>query len=272
MPEGPEIRREADAIERALAGRATTEVWCALEPVADAAAALTGRVVTRVATWGKALLTHFEGGRVIYSHNQLYGKWLVVRAGRAPETGRRLRLALRNARHDALLYSASEIDVLDADRLESHPFLAKLGPDLLTHGLTVDAIAARLDDPRFAGRGVAALLLDQAFVAGLGNYLRAEILHTAGLAPRRKPRHLTDDEKALLAAEMLRVTEQSYATRGITNDLERAERLRAAGQRRGRYRFHVYGREGASCYRCDATVLRQTIGGRALFWCPGCQA
>lgn len=271
MPEGPEIRREADKIGRAVAGKVATEVWCALPPTAEAAASLSGRKVLKVDSWGKAMLTYFEGGRVIYSHNQLYGRWFVKPAGQLAKTKRSLRLAIHTAKRSALLYSASDIEVLKADELQAHGFLGKLGPDLLSHGVTAHDITERLDDRRFAGRQLATLLLDQGFVAGLGNYLRADILHTAGLDPRRKPKQLEPHEKELLAEEILRVTQQSYDTQGITNDLRRAERLKAEGLTREGYRFQVYQRNGEDCYRCVNTIKRETLGGRALFWCPGCQ-
>ena len=148
---------------------------------------LTGREVLEVETRGKAMLTHFEGGLTVYSHNQLYGRWVVCRPGKPPETGRSLRLAIENEDRWALLYSASEIEVWPTDELEGHPFLARLGPDALRKGLTGRAITRRLESERFRGRSLAALLLDQAFVAGLGNYLRSEILHVSGVHPRDRP-------------------------------------------------------------------------------------
>ncbi|MEM6797686.1 MAG: endonuclease VIII, partial [Acidobacteriota bacterium] len=257
MPEGPEIRLEADKIQKAVAGQVALEVWCALEPTAKAAAALSGRQVLKVESWGKAMLTHFEGGRVIYSHNQLYGKWWVKKAGVLPNTNRSLRLAIHNSKKSALLYSASDIEVLDADRLHEHPFLGRLGPDLLSHDVSIEDVEERLADKRFSGRQLAAVLLDQGFVAGLGNYLRAEVLHTSGIDPKRKAKNLDADERRLLATEILRITRQSYETRGLTNSLERIERLKAEGLTRGRYRFHVYKRDGRDCYRCDGEVVRQ---------------
>lgn len=271
MPEGPEIRLEADKIHRAVAGKAAHEVWCALDGTADAAAQLSGRQVLKVDSWGKAMLTHFEGGRTIYSHNQLYGRWYVKKAGELAKTRRSLRLAIHTAKKSALLYSASDIEVLDSFRLKEHPFLGKLGPDLLTHGMEIDALIERFQMKAFVNRQLAGLLLDQGFVAGLGNYLRAEILHTAGIEPRRKAKDLDDRELRLLAREVLRITRQSYETRGICNDLDRVERLKAQGLTRSRYRFHVYQREGADCYRCGGEILRRNLGGRAMFWCARCQ-
>ncbi len=271
MPEGPEIRRVADRLSRALAGRPATEVWFAFEELESDAAELSGRVVERVDSWGKAILTRFAGGRVVYSHNQLYGRWYVKPAGQRPETGRQLRLAIHNHRKSALLYSASDIAVLDADRLDEHPFLARLGPDVLSPGLDRATVAARLGDERFRRRQLAALLLDQGFVAGLGNYLRAEILHASGIHPRRRPADLDDDELERLAGEILAVTRQSFQTGGVTNDLELVERLKAEGKTRSKYRFRVYQRDGRPCYRCGEVVVRDDAGGRGMFHCPFCQ-
>lgn len=270
MPEGPEIRREADKIGRAVAGRPTTQVWFAFEELQPDGERLTGRTVETVTSKGKALLTRFDDGTVIYSHNQLYGKWYVEPAGERPDTGRQLRLMIETEKKAALLYSASEIEVLDEAELEDHHFLAKLGPDPLDD-VSPDEIAERLRSGAFHRRQLAALLLDQTFVAGLGNYLRAEILHTAAIHPKRKAKDLSDDETETLAGEILRVPRQSYETKGITNDLERVEELKAEGLTRSKIRFHVYKREGLVCYRCGHEIERKNLGGRKMFFCPGCQ-
>jgi hypothetical protein len=110
MPEGPEIRRAADRIARAVEGRVAEEVFFGLPRLTEYADELTGRRVEGIETRGKAMLTHFDCGLSVYSHNQLYGRWYVVRAGAEPATNRDLRLALETATHRALLYSASEID------------------------------------------------------------------------------------------------------------------------------------------------------------------
>ncbi|HBO12226.1 MAG TPA: endonuclease VIII, partial [Halieaceae bacterium] len=96
-------------------------------------------------TRGKALLTHFEHGWSLYSHNQLYGVWRVQRRGRLPKTNRSLRVALHTASHSALLYSASDISVWRTEELAAHPFLARIGPDILSPALSWRVIAARLD-------------------------------------------------------------------------------------------------------------------------------
>jgi len=271
MPEGPEIRREAAAIGRVLVGRTLVRVDYRMPSLARRGRALAGRRVLSVAARGKAMLIAFDNGVTHYSHNQLYGAWRAVRAGAEIEDGRQVRVVLATATHAAVLYSATEIALLDAATLARHPFLARLGPDVLDPATTPAAIAARLADPRRARATLASLLLDQRFLAGLGNYLRSDILHASGLAPTRRAGSLSDAERARLAARIHALPRQSLRTRGITNDLGRSKSLRAAGAEFGALRFLAYDREGAPCYTCGGPIRRVDAGGRAVFHCPRCQ-
>ncbi|MBS1204234.1 MAG: endonuclease [Proteobacteria bacterium] len=170
MPEGPEIRRAADMLEAAVQGKTLTDVWFALPQLTDFAPALVGQRIEQIETRGKAMLTHFSGGLTLYSHNQLYGVWRVVNAGETPQTNRVLRVKLQTADKAILLYSASDIAMLTAEQLARHPFLQRLGPDVLNMTLTAEQVKERLLSPRFRHRRFAGLLLDQAFLAGLGNF------------------------------------------------------------------------------------------------------
>lgn len=272
MPEGPEIRRAADSIERAIRGRPTTRVAFAFPHLKRFERRLSGREVERVETRGKAMLTHFEGGLSIYSHNQLYGRWYVKPAGTYPKTNRSLRLGIHNAEKSVLLYSASEIDVLETTQIDAHPFLAKLGPDVLDPELDEARLVAHIGDRRFARRQLHALLLDQGFIAGIGNYLRSEILFEAGLHPVRRPGELSRGERRRLARAVLRVARRSYRTGGITNDEKRARELKGSGMRRRDYRHHVFTRGGRECWRCGARIVAQRLASRSIFHCPSCQS
>lgn len=271
MPEGPEIRRAADRVARAIAGREATRVEFAFPRLRRFGRQLSGQRVSAVETRGKAMLIRFGSGLTIYSHNQLYGRWFVTPAGKLPTTRRTLRLAIHNHERSALLYSASEIEVLRPEEVERHPFLARLGPDALGPGATHAALARRLADARFARRQLAALLLDQGFVAGIGNYLRSEIPFMAGVHPSRRPRDLSRQQIEALARAIRDVSRQAYRTGGITNDPGRAAKLKASGLRRGEYRHHVFARAGRPCWSCGARVEGTDLAGRRIFFCPTCQ-
>ena len=271
MPEGPEIRRAADRVAAAIAGRAADEVFFAFARLKPFERRLTGRRVAEVTSRGKAMLTRFEGGLTVYSHNQLYGRWYVMANGRLPRTRRQLRFAITAGARRALLYSASEIEVLDREGERNHPFLSRLGPDVLSQDPSAEDLVERLGEPRFRRRQLAALLLDQGFVAGLGNYLRAEILFEARIHPRRRAADCTETILHRLADRVIALTRRTYRTRGITLPPSRVAALKAAGAPRSAYRFWVYGRGGEPCRLCGRPIAARPIGGRTCFWCPDCQ-
>lgn len=272
MPEGPEIRRAADAVARVLAGREIVEVRFGLPRLRRYRRVLEGAVVTAVDTRGKAMLTRFDNGLTLYSHNQLYGRWHTGERGDMPETERSLRVALHTATHSALLYSASDIEVLTAEQVASHPFLVKLGPDILDRRLTVASVSARLRRPEFRGRGLAALYLDQGFLAGIGNYLRSEILFVAGFEPALCPGDLSRAGLDRLARATLTISRRSYRTKGVTVTRELERSLRAAGQPYEEYRYWVFGRDGQPCRVCGTPVERRSASSRGLYLCPSCQS
>ena len=129
VPEGPEIRRAADRVGAVLVGRTAREVFFAFPRLRTVAETLVGCTVTRVETAGKAMLTWFDDEHAVYSHNQLYGRWMVRKRPGTPRSNRSLRFYVRTDEGGAFLYSASDIEVLDPSALAEHPFLARLGPD-----------------------------------------------------------------------------------------------------------------------------------------------
>lgn len=271
MPEGPEIRRAADALHDHLAGRRLDDAWFAFPELAGQSGSLIGHEVRAVDSWGKALLTRFDDGRVLYSHNQLYGVWKLHDAEREPDTQRSLRVRLTAGDRMASLYSASDVSLWEAGRLHEHPFLSRLGPDLLTHEVTVDTLVERLMDARWRGRRLGGLLLDQSLVAGLGNYLRSEILFFAALSHRARPVDLSDDERRELAGQMLALTRRSYETGGVTNRDDWAAADRREGRSRRRWRFAAFEREGLPCHRCGRPIEKLSVASRRLYRCPSCQ-
>jgi endonuclease-8 len=272
MPEGPEIRRAADKIESVLKNKTIEKVEFGLKPLKKYAKPLTGTNVLSLETRGKALLTHFDSGTTIYSHNQLYGVWRVVKRDKLPKTNRQLRLALHTDRHSALLYSASDISVWDTDHIEEHPFLKRIGPDILNPNLTWREVAERLESKAFSGRALNSVYLDQAFLAGLGNYLRSEILFAAGIHPSRKARELTKGQIGKLARATLEISQRSYALQGVTIPERRYKALKKQGLSYGKARFFVFSRARQPCHICSTQIERSVANSRRIYVCGYCQA
>ena len=271
MPEGPEIRIAADEVGAAITNRTADEVYFAFDHLKTFERKLSGQQVSAVEARGKAMLVRFANDLNIYSHNQLYGKWIVRQARTLPRTKRQLRVAIHNRLKSALLYSASDIEVLSTPALNSHPYLSKLGPDVLDDSVTPDRIVDQFTASRFWRRRLTSLLLDQQFLAGLGNYLRSEILFVARVHPSLRPVDCSPQQIRQLAEASLELARQSYRTKGLTNDLDTAERLRQAGVERSQYRFRTFNRAGEPCYVCGTIIEKSVLGGRRIYYCPTCQ-
>lgn len=264
MPEGPEIRRAADQLEAAVVDKPLTDVWFAFPRLQPYQPALVGQRVKGIETRGKALLTHFTNSLTLYSHNQLYGIWRVFKHDETIDHGKRsLRVKIATPDSAILLYSASDIEIWPTEEVYQHPFLQRIGPDVLDEKLTVEQVRLRLVSTRFYKRQLGGMLLDQAFLAGLGNYLRAEILWLAGLLPAHRAADLNDRQLDLLADACLSIARHSYAMRGTMDENVHHGAM---------FRFKVFAREGKPCERCGETIVKTSVSTRPFFYCPGCQA
>lgn len=271
MPEGPEIRLSTDALAKVLSDKVVLKLSFEQPHLRAAAKSFKGKRVLGVEPRGKAVLTHFEHSVSIYSHNQLYGQWAIFAQGAEPASHKLRRIVIDTAMHRAVLYSASDIEVLATANVAHHPYIFKLGVELLDPHTTVLDVLAQINLPRWQNKLLAQILLDQAFLAGIGNYLRSEILYEARLHPELKIRQLSDSQKKRLATAALAITRRAYRAGGITNQLARAKKLQKAGVAFAQYRHHVFDRPLAPCWTCSTTVQRIMLAGRQLYWCPSCQ-
>ncbi len=271
MPEGPEIRRARDELAGVLEGQRVDEVFFSFNTLQPYQQQLIDQHIVSVESRGKAMLIHFDNDCSIYSHNQLYGRWYVAPDKKMPDITRQLRLAIHVDTASAFLFSASDILVLQAHELAEHPYLRKLGLELLSPDTNESMVLDRLKEYHHSRRCLMVLLQDQSVLSGIGNYLCCEILHATGLHPERRICDLNDDQLMQLAHHCLSLTVQSYKTGGVTNSLERAEQMKEQGVEFEGYRFQVYRREGLACYQCGEPIVKGKFCGRMGYCCLSCQ-
>lgn len=271
MPEGPEIHRASDELALVLQNQKVKQISFAFDELKSYQSRLRNKAVTSVKAKGKAILISFSNGYTIYSHNQLYGRWMVQPVGEYPETKRQLRLEIQSNNHSALLYSASDIKVLNKKELSTHPYLNRLGLELLSPDVTEQQVFDRLTEKRFAKRCLMGLLQDQSVLAGMGNYLCCEVLHITKIHPKSRLLDLNKRQTRQLAKYCLKLTHQSYQTAGITNFLSRANKLKKQGSEFEDYRFYVYRRPGQDCYQCGEKIIKDNFCGKTGYICPTCQ-
>ncbi len=139
--------------------------------------------------------------------------------------------------------------------------VSKLGPEPLDLSLTPDDFFNRL---QLRSRQLKPLLLDQTFIAGLGNIYTDEALHLARLHPLRGSDTLTYQEAERLLAAIRTVLTEGIRTEGASIDWV----YRGGGFQNN---FRVYGRAGEPCPVCGTPIERIIVGQRGTHFCPVCQ-
>lgn len=168
----------------------------------------------------------------------------------------RSRLYLTDIRHFA------RVQLMPLDALEPYFAGLRLGPDAIS-----DAFDRRWFHEAIARRAQARLkplLLDQTFVAGLGNIYVDEALHRARLHPERLAKSLTPDEVDRLYDAIGQIMAIAVPIGGahILNG--------KAGPEQGEFPF-VHGRAGLTCVNCGATIVKERVNTRGTYRCPVCQ-
>ena len=271
MPEGPEVRRAADKIEKALQGKKIENISLTHPSVQGAHSFILGSTLIRVDTYGKAFVLVFDSDVAIYVHLQLYGVWKTGRVTTQPKTTRQLHIRLESTTHHASLYSATDISLLHVHDVLRHPYIKKLGPDLLSSTCGVAQVSRRMQGASFARKSIGIQLLKQSFFAGVGNYLRSEILFIAGVHPAQVIGKLSPKRRLHLARSIYHTTQRAYKTGGITTSDAFVAQAKEKNKRRYQYRHYVFGKEQQSCPTCADTIQKIMTGGRRLYLCPSCQ-
>ena len=270
MPELPEVETIVRQLQNGhrdaptLAGMAVSDVtlhWprhIAAPSPAGFRRRLRGRTIEAVSRRGKYLVFQLDQGFLLI-HLKMSGDLLVQRS--AEPRDRAERTVLRLAGGWELRFNDTrkfgKIYLLD----DPGPILGVLGPEPLDRRFTPAVLRQRLGARR---RVLKPLLMDQTFLAGLGNIYADEALHRARLHPRRMSHSLTPAEGSAL-------------WRGIRASLRSGLRHNGASIdwvfRGGGFQnyFRVYGRSGKPCRTCGTPIERIVLGQRSTHFCPSCQ-
>ncbi|MFI0939057.1 Fpg/Nei family DNA glycosylase [Streptomyces sp. NPDC021020] len=268
MPEGHTIHRlAADHTER-FGGR-TVRAASPQGKFSDGAALLDGRVMEAAEAHGKHLFLGFGGVGWVHVHLGLIGTFRFGE-GAPPLPADTVRLRIATARQYADLRGPAACALITGP--EKQAIHDRLGPDPLRPGDDPGKVYARIARSRIS---VAALLLDQKVVAGVGNVYRAEVLFRHGVDPFLAGRDLPRPVWDAMWADLVALMREGVRNNRI--DTVRPEHEPEAMGRPPRVDDHggevyVYRRTGLPCLVCGTEVRTQALAARNLFWCPRCQA
>lgn len=269
MPELPEVETFVRALRRPLAGRTITGArndWprhIVTPAFPELRERVSGRQIEGIDRRGKYLVFSLSDGETLIIHLKMSGHLSVV-GGDAPpdpyvhtvfelDDGRELRF--RDTRKFGRVY-------LVHDPAE---ILGPLGPEPLAEDFTVAELAGRLKGRK---RVLKPLLLDQTFIAGVGNIYADEALFYAGLRPTRNSASLSAEEIAALHAALRKVLQMGIDREGASiNSYVKADGEMGDMQNA----VAVFRRTGQTCYQCGGPIERIVLGGRSTHFCPTCQ-
>lgn len=231
---------------------------------ADGAAALDGLTLRRTEANGKHLLHHYEGGRILHVHLGLYGKFTTGH-GEPPVPVGALRLRLQADSVWADLRGPTACEMFD--RLQVKELFARLGPDPLRPTAEPQDAFARIARSRTS---IAALLMDQKVIAGIGNVYRAEILYRHRIHPFLPGTALPALIWQGLWTDLVGLMRSGVRTGRIVT-VRDEDRPRRRGPLNRTESVYVYRRNGEPCRVCGVEIMTEVVAGRNLFWCPSCQ-
>ena len=282
MPELPEVetvrRGLQPAMEGATIARAQVNRPDLRWPFPDRMAErLTGAKVTQLRRRSKYILADLDTDESLLIHLGMSGRMTVS----GDPLGQFAHDHPQAEKHDHVVFDMDNgaritfndprrfgaMDLLPSDNTETHPLIAKLGPEPLGNDFHESYLAERL-----AGKNtpIKSALLDQRIVAGLGNIYVCEALFLAGIAPKRKAGAISQARVHSLVPIIRQVLQEAIEAGGSSlRDFRQADGELGYFQ----HTFDVYGREGEPCKTPDCTskISRITQSGRSSFYCAQCQ-
>jgi formamidopyrimidine-DNA glycosylase len=236
--------------------------------------ALAGRRIEEVGRRGKQLAIRLSGDALMTIHLKMTGQLFVVPAASPLDLHVRLVIALEDGREirfrDIRKFGRIGVYEVDSETGEAvheaggTAVFAHTGPEPLDEGFTLRAFRKRLRTRR--GR-LKSLLLDQSFIAGIGNIYADEALWAARLHPLRSAHTLRPPDERHLYLEIRRILAEAIVRRGSSID----DYTAPDGDGSMQEHLRVYQRAGEPCLRCGHAIRRIVVGGRATHFCSWCQ-
>ena len=274
MPELPEVQTVVnDLIAAELPGQTITAArvyWprTIAEPSARAfSRRMKGQTVAAIRRRGKFLVFDLMGGETMLIHLRMSGRLHLVPTATTRSKHEHVVISLDNGKqlrfHDTRKFG--RIHLLD----DTDGILGKLGPEPLEKGFSSSRFTAMLLARK---RILKPLLLDQNFIAGMGNIYVDEALWDAGLHPCRRSDTLTKPEIKALHLAIPKVLKRGLKNLGTSLGTGKAN-FYSVARRSGRNsdQLNVFRRTGSACPRCNTAIERIIVGQRSTHICGKCQ-
>ncbi len=273
MPELPEVETIRRSLEQKLKGKTFVGVEVLMDKMLKgvtpdkAGEEITGKKITSIERRGKYLIIRLSGGKSMVIHLRMTGQ--LVHCPSEKEKAKHTHIVFQFNDKSQLRFvdqrQFGKVQLVADDELDSLSGLKDLGIEPLSAGFTRELFKKELRNRRTK---IKPLLLDQTFIAGIGNIYADEALFRARINPERVAATLSPREVSLLYKAIKDVLLEGIENKGTSiRDYIDGEGNRGSNQDN----LRVYGREGEPCPRCGKPIERKVIGGRSSHFCHKCQ-
>jgi endonuclease VIII len=233
------------------------------------AAAVDGRVLVRAEAYGKHLFHVYGPDAIVHVHLGLYGTFTEFEVPTTLPVGQ-VRMRMVGETHWTDLRGPTRCEVMNS--AEQKELLTRLGPDPLRRNADPSVAYARITKSKLP---VAALLMEQKVLAGVGNVYRAELLFRHKVNPQLPGRALDEKQWSNMWADLVKLMKEGVRKGRIdtVND-EHLPHVTGRPPRKDRHggEVYVYRRTDQPCLVCGTPVRKADLAARNLYWCPTCQA
>jgi formamidopyrimidine-DNA glycosylase len=273
MPELPEVETIRRSLEAKIKGKTFTGAEVFLEKIirgispGDLDEKLSGRKITGIERRGKYIIIRLTGDVCMVVHLRMTGQlfYCLPEQEKVKHTHVVFHLSDKAELRFADQRQFGKIQLTAIKELDQVSGLKDLGVEPLSGAFTREFFKKGLRKRRTK---IKPLLLDQTFVAGIGNIYADEALFRARINPARIAAILSPREASKLYLAIREVLLEGVENNGTSiKDYVDGEGNQGSNQDN----LRVYGREGQACSKCGKTIERKVIAGRSAHFCPKCQ-
>ncbi|MCM3718879.1 DNA-formamidopyrimidine glycosylase [Fictibacillus phosphorivorans] len=266
MPELPEMETYRNLFSHNIINKPITDVEINREksinkPVKDFISHVQGKTISSVKRRAKHLIFELNSGQNLLLHLMLGGSMFLGEDRNSPDRTKQVILSFGDLKLYFIGLRLGYLHLLTNEELEEK--MTKLGPEPLSLSLEdFDKMISKKTG------GLKPILVDQKFIAGIGNCYSDEIGFEAKLHPLKKAKDLTGEQRRSLYRAIKTVLKGAIDTGGYMD-----HPMYEGDEKTGGYNDQrlVYEREGKNCFRCGTKIERVESSTLKSFYCPSCQ-
>ena len=279
MPELPEVETIVNDLKKEITGRCFVNLWTDAgnmikgDSVSDFTKKITNKKIIDIKRRGKNILIYLDKGIILLIHQKISGhlllsKWEFINNQWVAKPGPLSEDKMNGYLHIVIgLDDGRQLALSDQRKFAKMEILKDDKIDIGPEPLEIDYNSFRELFRNKRGK-IKQLLMNQEFIAGIGNIYASEILFLSKIHPEEEVLKLDEKDFENIFKNMQFILKESIRLRG-----DSFSDFRTIYGEKGGFQniMKVYQKDGQPCVNCKTKIERFNLGGRGTFYCPNCQ-